>query len=307
MGSLDGRRCQGCGKLVLIRGLLGRADRAERPVQGPEGQARPHGAGHAYCSDQSGASAAHTILYQTFTDPQPFPPDFFQVHASTCSIIRDVYKKLLGMMLPSIAAPPPQAAPGAAPLARAPHPSSDPIQTLFHPSTFIQSANFSETDPLSPNISFNPSIFNANHGSNISYNTFSPETLSISGFQTPSTAQHSGTNSDGRVATPFGDVMSTGAGGGFATGEGVSVSIGAVQHDAFQALLAGELPGDRTLVGDGQKMIPQLLELFQKLDARLKVSRFLDDTKRCLSFPAPTNLFTCQRALNRYLGHLVRS
>lgn len=30
----------------------------------------------------------------------PFTPDYFQVHASTCSIMRDVYKKLLAMVLP---------------------------------------------------------------------------------------------------------------------------------------------------------------------------------------------------------------
>lgn len=31
----------------------------------------------------------------------PFTPDYFQVHASTCSIVRDVYKKLLAMVLPA--------------------------------------------------------------------------------------------------------------------------------------------------------------------------------------------------------------
>ncbi|BEJ13725.1 hypothetical protein CspHIS471_0308990 [Cutaneotrichosporon sp. HIS471] len=52
----------------------------------------------------------------------PFTPDYFQVHASTCSIIRDVYKKLLNMVLPNVAG------------AR----NTDPAYgTLLHPSAFI--------------------------------------------------------------------------------------------------------------------------------------------------------------------------
>jgi hypothetical protein len=43
------------------------------------------------------------------------------------------------------------------------------------------------------------------------------------------------------------------------------------QHDAFQALVAGQLPPDRMLVGDGQKLTPGLVEMFIKADARLKV------------------------------------
>jgi hypothetical protein len=53
---------------------------------------------------------------------QPFTPDYFQVHASTCSIIRDVYKKLMNMLLPSVQG------------AR----TNDPAYgTLLHPSAFI--------------------------------------------------------------------------------------------------------------------------------------------------------------------------
>lgn len=53
------------------------------------------------------------------------------------------------------------------------------------------------------------------------------------------------------------------------------------QYDAFQALVAGQLPADRMLVGDGQKLTPGLVEMFIKADARLKVglTRFLEHGK----------------------------
>lgn len=41
--------------------------------------------------------------------------------------------------------------------------------------------------------------------------------------------------------------------------------------DALLAFIAGDVPGDRTLVGDGQKLTPQVSELFTKADAKLKV------------------------------------
>lgn len=53
---------------------------------------------------------------------QPFTPDYFQVHASTCSIIRDVYKKLLSMVLP---------------LTRGTRNADPTYGTLMHPSAFI--------------------------------------------------------------------------------------------------------------------------------------------------------------------------
>lgn len=53
---------------------------------------------------------------------QPFTPDYFQVHASTCSIIRDVYKKLLSMFLP---------------LTRGARNADPTYGTLLHPSAFI--------------------------------------------------------------------------------------------------------------------------------------------------------------------------
>lgn len=41
--------------------------------------------------------------------------------------------------------------------------------------------------------------------------------------------------------------------------------------DALLAFIAGDVPGDRTLVGDVQKLTPQVSELFTKADAKLKV------------------------------------
>ena len=54
---------------------------------------------------------------------------------------------------------------------------------------------------------------------------------------------------------------------GDATGNG-----GSVQLDGFQALVAGELPGDRTLVGEGQRLTPAIVDLFLKVDGKLKVA-----------------------------------
>ena len=45
-----------------------------------------------------------------------------------------------------------------------------------------------------------------------------------------------------------------------------------VQQDAFQAFISGELRPDRVLVGAGQPLTPQVIDLFLKIDAKLKVS-----------------------------------
>lgn len=57
------------------------------------------------------------------------------------------------------------------------------------------------------------------------------------------------------------------------------------QYDAFQALVAGQLPADRMLVGDGQKLTPGLVEMFIKADARLKVglTRFMNTARRSVT------------------------
>lgn len=41
--------------------------------------------------------------------------------------------------------------------------------------------------------------------------------------------------------------------------------------DALLAFITGDVPGDWTLVGDGQRLTPQVSELFTKADAKLKV------------------------------------
>ncbi|WOO83427.1 uncharacterized protein LOC62_05G006952 [Vanrija pseudolonga] len=104
----------------------------------------------------------------------PFTPDYFQVHASTCSIIRDVYKKVLGMLLPP---------------SRGQRPADPGAGTLLHPSTLIL-----------------------------------------------------GTALDGSQVE--------------------------VASDA--AIVGGELPHDRTLTGEGQKLAPSVVDLLVKVDARLK-------------------------------------
>ena len=44
------------------------------------------------------------------------------------------------------------------------------------------------------------------------------------------------------------------------------------EYDAFQMYILGELPPDRTLVGDGQGMSKEVVELFAKADGKLRVS-----------------------------------
>lgn len=141
---------------------------------------------------------------------QPFQPDFFQVHSSTCSIIRDIYKKFLNMVLPPSRIPPIQ-----------------PLQSLFHPSTHIHSAPLDNPFPSTAT-----GLFPARSASS-----------SGKGFQNLSTGP----------ATPSG------------------LGVGSVQQDAFQAFVAGDLPPDRTLVGDGQKLTVGVVELFAKVDMKLRV------------------------------------
>lgn len=44
------------------------------------------------------------------------------------------------------------------------------------------------------------------------------------------------------------------------------------EYDAFQAHILGELGPDRMLVGDGQAMTKEVVDLFTKVDAKLRVS-----------------------------------
>ncbi len=156
------------------------------------------------------------------TSAQPFSPDFFQVHSSTCSIIRDIYKKILGMVLPPRSQPPPK-----------PDPNS-----LFHPSTFIHSST--HDSPFSTSATQNPK---------------SPSGISSYYSMVPNS---SGSASAG--ADPTFDPI------------GLSPQATSwVQQDASQPLVAGELSPDRMLVGDGQRLTPQVVDLFLKVDAKFKV------------------------------------
>ena len=44
------------------------------------------------------------------------------------------------------------------------------------------------------------------------------------------------------------------------------------EYDAFQRYILGDLPPDRTLVGDGQSMSKEVVELFARADGKLRVS-----------------------------------
>lgn len=44
------------------------------------------------------------------------------------------------------------------------------------------------------------------------------------------------------------------------------------EHDAFQSFIIGELGQDRMLVGEGQPMTKEVMDLFTKVDAKLRVS-----------------------------------
>jgi hypothetical protein len=160
---------------------------------------------------------------------QPFCPDFFQCHAIFCSMIRDVYKKFLNMVLPTD----PRLNPNDRfSLQLQTRSSSDP-NSLFHPSTIIQSApTDTGSNPLSP---------------------------------VSTTHSH---HSDGQHGQVSSDAVSSRE-EPLALGPGPKVQT--TQQDAFQALITGELGSDRMLIGEGQKLTAPLVELFIKVDARLKV------------------------------------
>lgn len=107
----------------------------------------------------------------------PFTPDYFQVHASTCSIVRDVYKKLLAMVLPAT---------------RGGRSMDLGGSTLLHPSTLVL---------LGPN------------------------------------------DGNGQASEIVSDAALLGS---------------------------AEMPSHLTLVGEGQKLTPQVIELLLRVDARLK-------------------------------------
>lgn len=116
--------------------------------------------------------------------------------------MRDVYKKILGMVLPPSPSEP-----------KGPRP---PIEStsLIHPSTIIASTH---TELLSPTPSETPAL------------------------------------------SPLNDPI------------GLNTRLPPHDQDAFQLMIANELPSDQVLVGEGQKLTPGVVELFLKADAKLKV------------------------------------
>ena len=130
-----------------------------------------------------------------------------------------------------------------------PAPKPDP-NSLFHPSTFIHSSI--NDSPLS-----NPSSSRSPEGLSLSSHSMFP-------------------NSSGGTDPAFDPI-------------GLNPhAMSSVQQDALQALVAGELPADRKLVGDGQKLTPQVIELFVKVDAKLKA---------CLLFPKMLSALTFAETL----------
>jgi hypothetical protein len=187
---------------------------------------------------------------------QPFTPDFFAVHATTCSVIRDIYKKIMGMLLPNIHAPLPiGTAPPPKPLPD--FPDTIPSQSLLHPSTFIFSAPTDAVLRANPQLSNSVSQFSSQESM---YNGHSGHG---SAYSTP-TAYHYSMESPGPRngrETPFGE-----------SAAGFAPENGPVQHDAFEAFVNGDLPASHCLIGDGQQVTPQIIETFVKVDAKLKLS-----------------------------------
>lgn len=183
----------------------------------------------------------------------PFTPDFFQVHSSACSIIRDLYKKLLGMVLPH-------------PTSWHGLPRSDK-HSLFHPSTFIHSARTSELAPL------NSALPHGYQTSITGSNSFAGSTLVDSNEGDPKSPGGFSINSFGDSSWENTPMATTGRTHRASTARANNKSAdpsSTTQHDAFQAFILGELPSDRSLVGDGQKLTPQVIELFLKVDAKLR-------------------------------------
>ena len=117
--------------------------------------------------------------------------------------------------------------------------SSDP-NSLFHPSTIIQSApTDAGPNPLSPVSTTHSQQSDGQHGK--------VSSDAVSSREEP-----------------------------LALGPGPKVRT--TQQDAFQALITGELGNDRMLIGEGQKLTAPLVELFIKVDARLKVRLKADAT-----------------------------
>ncbi|KAK4683529.1 hypothetical protein P7C73_g6720, partial [Tremellales sp. Uapishka_1] len=80
----------------------------------------------------------------------------------------------------------------------------------------------------------------------------------------PSTFIHSAPSADNPLSPASGETSTDGY------VDPIGLTPSGAQHDAFQLYVTGDLPSDRTLVGDGQKLTPQVIELIQKADAKLR-------------------------------------
>jgi hypothetical protein len=121
----------------------------------------------------------------------------------------------------------------------------NPELNLLHPSTIIQSAPLDSAYPV-------------------------PSERERSDPKSPSVSSITGSPWGGGGVVGGGRSTPDAAMGAAALGEMGTASGG--QTDALQALIAGELPADRTLVGDGQKLTPGVIDLLLKVDGKLKVS-----------------------------------
>ena len=127
--------------------------------------------------------------------------------------------------------------------------------SLFHPSTIIHSASLDSAPPTTGSSGSGPM--------SPSSQTVSSRSYSFIGGRDDASA------SPVIPEEPFGTPIGGDLGDSVASIGGVT---SATQQDAFQALVAGELPPDRILIGDGQKLTPTVIDLFTKVDTKLRVS-----------------------------------
>jgi hypothetical protein len=182
-------------------------------------------------------------------ETQPFTLDFFQVHSTTCSIVRDIYRKILRFFLPSRANFTP--------------PTPDP-DALVHPSTIIYAAPIDTANSRPPYSRSNSGSL-ADHGQST---IRSPSTRSVS-----SASHTAGGFSPRQMDT---DERSISMEQAFLTAPATPGGRGGMgndgEYDAFETYIRGELGPDRMLVGEGQAMTKEVMDLFTKMDAKLRVS-----------------------------------
>ena len=167
-------------------------------------------------------------------------------------------------------------------------PPSSSDSSLFHPSTFIHSAPIDSPHTATPNSILSPggqSVSSQGH-------SFGGESWEgITGMTSPGYPGLNDPMGLGLVATT------------------TTPSYSGVQHDAFQAMVAGELPPDRTLIGEGQKLTSQVIDLFLKVDAKLKVSvlphPIIHHTPKVLFTDRLT--FLCRNTFPRYFAKAIHS